>query len=1773
MMSGGDVRVQASSAFKPSLFTLLVITLFLLSLSTPAALGADIHDAVVGSSSISDDATSSLGIASEQTNSKVAIDHLGRVHVVWQDNREGTYNIMYGRSDDGGISFGPSIRVNSVAGGGINYFNPSIAVDELGNPHVAWDDPRASATRGIDIYYSRSYDGGATFGPNVRVIQEVSTTAQSTPDVAVGTQGRVFVTYVTGAGNNADIHVSVSSDGGRTFGPGTKVNDDAGTNKQQNPQVVVATGIAHITWTDTRAGDSDIYYAFRNTVGSISTNVKVNDDAGGTDQTNPSIDVDDQGPVLVWSDKRNGNPDIFFARRTSPTSFSTNKLVNSDTNSQNQVVPGLAVAPGTSGSETIHVIWEGAESGHSDVYIANSSDGGATFDADVQVNTDLSLNAAQHRPSIAALFEGGPVVVTWDDMGDAPRANDILALYMDAAGTRPQVIVADDRTRAFESAPATAIGPAGRMETVWIDNRRGLPEVYHAYSIDDGESWRSVIRVNDDGGEDLHLTPDVAVGPDETVHIVWTDYRDTVPHVYYANNKEKTSGFNSNVRVDDTTPGGWAVNPSVAVAPNGSVSVAWLDGRDEDPRCRVVYSRNSGSTWQSSIEVPGGGIHQAPHIAIREGLVAVAFLSSNDGPFQPFLYTAPSVPEDGTTSQVADATGRPSSLDVGIDPSTGGPVHVVWAETDPGLITEVMYSAFDPVSSEFSQVLTPLNDTSSGPHIQPALAAGDGGAFHLAWLDVSSGSPEGRLRSVVPGLPPTDPSDLPSIGGGTISSPSLSFGAHQLSVTYVVGAPDDPDATCAVWENSPPSEPSLQSPANEGWMTEATFNLTVGTGTDADDDPIYVRFEVETPGGETLDRPFSIDPRLQITGAEEGTYRWSAHTTDGYGVHSTQEWTFTVDLMAPSPPEFVLEPEYTPGANNTLFWNASDDPGGGTIFYRVVASQDVAFNPPLLADSNWITETEHTFDDLPATKIFYKLQARDEAGNMVDATETVFSTQDTEAPKIFFVDFTFEAEEGTEVTFDVSTSTDDNGIASYAWDFDSDGEVDSTEASTTYIYDGPGEYTVTIVVIDLAGNRAENSDNAIDIMDVTAPTIRVDVDPGMAFDEDTTVTFSAAGTSDPSGIQAIRWHTPNKETNPVPFATGEEVMMEFPDPGTFTVELVVLDAWDNMANRTLVLTVRDTTPPEVGFNPIGPLDNTKVEFFELFVDVTDNGELVSVVLFYKTQDAGLFSEVPMVLVDGSEFEWFKDELAPGGKGNATYYIKAIDSAGNENKTDYQRILITGVEDPTPNGNGDDGGFDIMDYWWLILIIVVAIVGALGMMVMGKRRGTKAPPKPVAAAPKTATAAPKTPPALAAVKEPAKERALCAIEEVYFIHNDGRLVYAGRSSTAPERSDQDIFAGMFTAIQDFIKDSMAQAGNLGSFDYGENRIVIERGKHVTAAVTIFGNEPGNMRDEVREVVRQIEGNYAGVIERWDGDKSKLGGINEFGKRILALTGGIDRETIMKSKEKKGVKLLSEVEFFQGFVRLKTGVKNDTETVITDVALDIVYDDNVLRLDHIQPVYEYKRGKVHLGNVNAAEKKTVAFNFDPIICMESMIDGTLTYRDVGGKLQVVSMKSRRADIVCPIFFTKENANTAMLKRLIHEELSAQDSKVFRYPDGLAPLQAFELCKGVVHLHDVKFVREFIEEKPIWLGEAWFYGETKVKGYKIVIRVTVREDTHTAEFFVASSQMEVITGLLAELGHSLNRMLKEKYMGRLKAQPIVDQRLKKDLSEKPLLLERES
>ena len=58
------------------------------------------------------------------------------------------------------------------------------------------------------------------------------------------------------------------------------------------------------------------------------------------------------------------------------------------------------------------------------------------------------------------------------------------------------------------------------------------------------------------------------------------------------------------------------------------------------------------------------------------------------------------------------------------------------------------------------------------------------------------------------------------------------------------------------------------------------------------------------------------------------------------------------------------------------------------------------------------------------------------------------------------------------VTFDGSASTDDYGITSYVWDFDSSNgiQIDATDAVVSHTYTEPGSYIATLTVTDTSGN-------------------------------------------------------------------------------------------------------------------------------------------------------------------------------------------------------------------------------------------------------------------------------------------------------------------------------------------------------------------------------------------------------------------------------------------------------------------------------------------------------------------------------------------------------------------------------------------------------------------------------------------------------------------------------------------------------------------------------
>ena len=238
----------------------------------------------------------------------------------------------------------------------------------------------------------------------------------------------------------------------------------------------------------------------------------------------------------------------------------------------------------------------------------------------------------------------------------------------------------------------------------------------------------------------------------------------------------------------------------------------------------------------------------------------------------------------------------------------------------------------------------------------------------------------------------------------------------------------------------------------------------------------------------------------------------------------------------------------------------------------------------------------------------------------------------------------------------------------------------------------------------------------------------------------------------------------------------------------------------------------------------------------------------------------------------------------------------------------------------------------------------------------------------------------------------------------------------------------------------------------------------------------------------------------------------------------------------------IQLLRESEFIRGFVRMKVAVTNTAKIVATDVSLDLHFDSQVLRLDRVEPEYNMVGYKVQLGNLNKGEKKTIAFYLDPQICMTTSVEGVATFKNVEGKLHTCQLRPKEINVVCPIFFTEESANTAMLRNLISSKLSSQDSKLFTIPDGLSFKDALECAKSAVSGREIRFVRDFTLPSP-YQAEAWFYGVTKVKKHQLVMKASVLEETNSIEIFVAGTEPSTIAGLLAELGHDFQEKLRER------------------------------
>jgi hypothetical protein len=332
------------------------------------------------------------------------------VHVVWRDNRTGYWQIYYKTSSDGGVNWGPDIRLTDDI---LADYEPSISVsgdvihvvwyDETSevyykrspNSGLSWESeiklsdttqvwgaawhPTISSTGNLviavwqenldgnwDVYYKRSTDGGSTWLPTGRII-----TPNSSETASVSISGtNVLITWMEGLPVvGYEIFSTVSNDEGINWGTVTPISSDSVWSGYPSP--AIAGDLLHITWQQqsSSSGMFEIYYR-RSTDGGNSWESARQLNSDSSSAANPSIVASGNLVNIVWSDYRDANNEI-YGRRSLDGGVSWEEDIRLTNDINYSVNPSISL----SGS-ALHIVWNDGRDGNPEIYYKKNSSGG-----------------------------------------------------------------------------------------------------------------------------------------------------------------------------------------------------------------------------------------------------------------------------------------------------------------------------------------------------------------------------------------------------------------------------------------------------------------------------------------------------------------------------------------------------------------------------------------------------------------------------------------------------------------------------------------------------------------------------------------------------------------------------------------------------------------------------------------------------------------------------------------------------------------------------------------------------------------------------------------------------------------------------------------------------------------------------------------------------------------------------------------------------------------------------------------------------------------------------------------------------------------------------------------------------------------------------------------------------------------------------------------------------------------------------------------------------
>ncbi len=252
--------------------------------------------------------------STDSLNAKIAIDSSRDVHIVWQDEIGGDFDIRYRLYNYTSKTFG---SINEISDYGVyignDSINPDLCVDNQGNIHITW----VETISGDDNIYYRRFNAVSKLWES---IQKVAITGDNErdPSIASNSTGGVAIIYTTYVTVDLLLKDKLSI---TYYNNGQKWRTEAlysldNKAEQKEPDIFCYNNEWHISFiNDTDAGNYYVLYQYKTNLGAWNS-FSIVRDASTTSVGRPNINIISSKIFVTWQESLSGFLYIFSKNKT-----------------------------------------------------------------------------------------------------------------------------------------------------------------------------------------------------------------------------------------------------------------------------------------------------------------------------------------------------------------------------------------------------------------------------------------------------------------------------------------------------------------------------------------------------------------------------------------------------------------------------------------------------------------------------------------------------------------------------------------------------------------------------------------------------------------------------------------------------------------------------------------------------------------------------------------------------------------------------------------------------------------------------------------------------------------------------------------------------------------------------------------------------------------------------------------------------------------------------------------------------------------------------------------------------------------------------------------------------------------------------------------------------------------------------------------------------------------------------------------------------------------